>query len=301
MNTREFRDTSLYTSELGAPELRGEGKTASIRGYAAVFNQLTEDLFFGFRERIMPGAFTKAIRDKDDVRGLVNHNPSQLLGRTKSNTLRLREDERGLVYDIDPPDTQMARDLMVSMRRGDMDQSSFGFRVRGEEWKRENSKMVREVTDVELFDVSVVTYPAYKATSANVRSLFPDASSPDEVKTWVEERSKVLVTDAGHPTDPNATKRQHIFDLELRGLLQGISVERRDGQTLHNVFFDKTTWSVEAAKAWLEERGLTAAGLDETGEAYEFRQFDSIECIAGSYAPVSGQPGMRAVFCRRRA
>lgn len=148
-------------------------KPAKITGYAAVFNSLSEplsDWWAGtFREMIRPGAFKNAI-ERDDVRALWNHDPNYVLGRNKSGTLSLSEDDVGLKIEITPPDAQWARDLMESMRRGDVDQMSFGFRVVTDAWRMQDGEDIRELLDVELFDVSVVTYPAYTETSAAVRS-----------------------------------------------------------------------------------------------------------------------------------
>jgi HK97 family phage prohead protease len=168
---REYR----ATREL---ELRQEpGEPLKIRGYAAVFNQLSEPLF-GFRERIIPGAFKKSI--DADVRALVGHDPSQIIGRTKSGTLILREDQHGLYTEIDPPNTQLGRDTVESIKRGDLDQMSFGFQVVKDDWKHEEKERIRELVEVDLFDVSVVAFPAYTQTEVSVRSLWPDGI-PDKV------------------------------------------------------------------------------------------------------------------------
>jgi len=145
-----------------------ETEKPKIAGYAAVFNKLSQDLG-GFRELIKPGAFAKTIQNAD-VRALWNHDPNYVLGRTKSGTLKLEEDETGLYIEIDPPDTQWARDLMESIRRGDVDQMSFGFRTVADSWRTENGETIRELLEVELFDVSPVTFPAYPQTSVGVRS-----------------------------------------------------------------------------------------------------------------------------------
>lgn len=153
-------------------ETRAEGEPPRIVGHAAVFNQLSENLG-GFREQIKPGAFAVAINE-DDVRALFNHNPDYVLGRSKSGTLTMKEDMQGLAIEIIPPDTQIARDLLVSMERGDISQMSFGFRVKagGQEWGEDaNGDVVRTLTDLKLFDVSPVTFPAYPQTDAAVRSL----------------------------------------------------------------------------------------------------------------------------------
>jgi HK97 family phage prohead protease len=153
-------------------ETREGGNSPVIRGHAAVFNSLSENLG-GFREMVAPGAFTEAIKS-DDVRALFNHNPDYILGRNISKTLRLSEDKEGLSIEIDPPETNVAKDLLISIERGDVDQMSFGFRVRpnGEAWgEDEEGNVIRTLTDVKLFDVSPVTYPAYPQTDVAVRSL----------------------------------------------------------------------------------------------------------------------------------
>jgi len=152
-------------------ETRDDSKRI-IRGHAAVFNQLSEDLG-GFHEQIMPGTFAEAI-ERDDVRALFNHDANFVLGRTVSKTLRLSEDARGLAIEIDPPDTQTARDLLVSMERGDITQMSFGFSVRpgGQDWaKDDDGRTIRTLKKVRLYDVSPVTYPAYPQTDVAVREM----------------------------------------------------------------------------------------------------------------------------------
>lgn len=159
-------------------ELRAEGEQPQrIVGYAAVFNSLSENLG-GFRELILPGAFSGAL--DDDVRGLLNHDPNKILGRNTSGTLILVEDEIGLRYEIFPPDTQYARDLLVSIERGDIDQSSFQFRALEESWRHpteDEPLPVRVLHQVRLFDVSPVTFPAYPATTADVRAMATQVAS----------------------------------------------------------------------------------------------------------------------------
>ena len=174
----------LYAQSLQV-ERRADQRVV-IRGHAAVFNSLSENLG-GFREQIAPGAFSTAIQT-DDVRALLNHDPNLVLGRNKAGTLRLAEDSQGLAIEIDPPDTQTARDLMVSMKRGDITQMSFGFSVRhgGESWSKDPAGMhVRTLSKVRLFDVSPVTYPAYTATDVSValRSLEQFRRSSDRWRT----------------------------------------------------------------------------------------------------------------------
>ena len=162
----EFRRRSFPLVEMRVDDGDERGK---IVGHAAVFNELSEPLW-GFRERILPGAFEDAIR-QDDVRALWNHDPNYVLGRNKAGTLRLAEDDRGLAVEIDPPDTQWARDLLVSIRRGDVNQMSFAFTVLDEEFTKEGGENIRVLKKVRLHDVSVVTYPAYPQTDVQVRNI----------------------------------------------------------------------------------------------------------------------------------
>lgn len=142
----------------------------TISGYAALFNTQSEDLG-GYREIIAPGAFTECLGD--DVRCLFNHDANVVLGRTKSGTLKLEQDDKGLRFTCILPDTDAARSVAESMNRGDLDQCSFAFTVAkgGSVWSEENDTPIRTVVRCSgLFDVSVVTYPAYTETSASIRS-----------------------------------------------------------------------------------------------------------------------------------
>ncbi len=160
-----------------AIELRGEGDAAApvITGYAAVYDQLSDTIGGMFRERIEPGAFAAPLQRGYDVRALVDHNPEKILGRVKSGTLRLSQNPKGLRCEIDPPDTQYARDLMSSIKRGDISQMSFSFRTIEDSWDEKpiDGKMtiIRTLHDMELCDVSPVTYPAYPQTEVGVRRL----------------------------------------------------------------------------------------------------------------------------------
>ena len=172
-------------------ELRdaGDGTMPHIVGHAAVYNSWSQDLG-GFKERVLPGAFAKSL-GVSDVRALFNHDPNFLLGRTKSGTLTLSDEAKGLHIDALPPDTQTIRDLVLEpMRRGDVDQMSFSFIVRGDElWDREPTAGTgavwrspkqagglyeRDLLDLELFDVSPVTFPAYTRTDVAVRALLAE-------------------------------------------------------------------------------------------------------------------------------
>lgn len=155
-------------------EFRVEGDEApKIVGYAAKFDSDSEEMW-GFVERIAKGAFTEALKSSD-VRALFNHDPNIILGRNRAGTLKLFEDDIGLRYEITPPDTQTAKDIIESIRRGDINQSSFAFSMRGsgiQEWEeRPDGTTIRTIKRVaELFDVSPVTYPAYTDTESGLRT-----------------------------------------------------------------------------------------------------------------------------------
>jgi len=146
-----------------------EDKAQAIVGHAAVFNVLGDGGWF--REIVAPGAFVNSIK-KDDIRALWNHDPNYVLGRNKAKTLKLKEDEKGLWVEINPPDTQFARDLMVSIARGDISQMSFGFEIIKESRQVGENKEPSTFTleEVKLWDVSAVTYPFYKQTDVSVNS-----------------------------------------------------------------------------------------------------------------------------------
>ena len=164
-----------------------EGK--KIRGHAAVFDKLSQDLG-GFKEIIHSGSFLATIK-KDDIRALFNHDSNLILGRNKAGTLTITEDNEGLYYEVEPPDTTYANDLMVSIERGDVTQGSFAFNIAGKSgetwevdgkkvdmgeafmamWGDEKKQVVRHVWKARLYDVSPVTYPAYTETDVKIRSI----------------------------------------------------------------------------------------------------------------------------------
>lgn len=154
--------------DLGVEVRADDDGKKTLKGYAAVFNR---DTTIGdyFIEKIAPGAFDKALHD--DVRALVNHDPGRVIGRTKSGTLRLDVDTRGLKVEIDVPDTMDGRDLWTLVERGDVSGMSFGFRVTKQDWDETGDLPVRTIHEVELFEVSAVAFPAYDDTSLAVRSL----------------------------------------------------------------------------------------------------------------------------------
>lgn len=142
-----------------------------IRGHAVVTNVLSEDLG-GFRERILPSALTRSLRA--DIRALVDHDTAKVLGRTRAGTLVLRTDKIGLDTTTEPDmEISYAKDIVRAVARGDVSGMSFAFRVIEDDWHKEDGAVIRDVIDMEIQEISVVTFPAYAETDVQVaqRSL----------------------------------------------------------------------------------------------------------------------------------
>lgn len=177
--------------------VRSESGEPKIVGYAARFEELSNDLGY-FIEKIRKGAFIDVL-DRDDVRALFNHDPNFVLGRISAGTLRLFEDDEGLRYEIKPPKAQWAQDLILSIERGDIRESSFGFWSGKEEWNEETDPPIRTIIKVQrLFDVGPVTFAAYPTASTAVRSAQEvyetrnKPSSGDEGETWSQQNERLL-------------------------------------------------------------------------------------------------------------
>ena len=177
-------------------ELRESKKGSTIVGYAAVFN--TETQIGNFREQIAPEAFNRALTESPDVVALLNHDRNYVLGRTTSDTLKLSVDERGLKYELKLGNQSYAKDLAESMRRGDISQSSFAFTIERESWE-DDLRTVEEVRG--LYDVSVVTVPAYAEASATIRAKKSCGCKKEEIKeaTVVEVKSAAEVRATSTP------------------------------------------------------------------------------------------------------
>lgn len=195
---------SIEKRFIEATELRaGEGDDFSLVGYAATFNAPSQDLG-GFIETIAPGAFTRALSEKQDVRALYNH-ADRPLGRTKSGTLVLTQDAKGLRFRcLLDPNQQLHRDLHSSVKRGDIDACSFAFKPaaeNGDLWEdRKDASgkwyIARTLTDVDLFDVSIVNTPAYLSTSVQARSEQVPAEIRSIVSKMIEKRARTENRDA---------------------------------------------------------------------------------------------------------
>jgi HK97 family phage prohead protease len=169
-------------------DFRTKGTDLVIEGYAYRFDERSQNLG-GFVERIRSGAGAEAA-ENDDVRALFNHDASKILGRNRSGTLRLAEDSEGLPYEI-TADTRQSyvQDLVYALERGDVNQSSFGFRATEQDWGlTEDEFPLRSVLKLSLFDVSPVTFPAYTSSTSGLgkraieefyeaRGLRPDEAS----------------------------------------------------------------------------------------------------------------------------
>lgn len=200
--------TALFTRAT-RPEVREDNGTKTITGYGAVFYkegdsgteyQLWDDMV----ERIMPGAFDRALRE-DDVRSLFNHDPNLILGRNKASTLRLSIDAVGLKYEVDPPAAR--GDVVEALQRGDVDGSSFMFEITEVVWREIDKLYVREILGVKLWEVGPVVFPAYESSTSGLRESYKAAIR--------EERSK------GKPLAPHAKElRQRQQKLARARLLQ---------------------------------------------------------------------------------
>ncbi|MBC8008589.1 MAG: HK97 family phage prohead protease [Burkholderiales bacterium] len=186
MTTPERRFNSGTVALRDAGTAGSTGRT--VRGYAAVFNKRSENLgtpSAPWVEVIAPGAFDGVL--KGDVRALFNHDSNLILARSKNGagTLKLWVDATGLGYEFEAPDTQAGRDLLVSLKRGDISQSSFGFTVAtgGDEWRDEGKTRVRTIRKIgSLLDVSPVAYPAYPDATAAARAAGQAGAPADGFK-----------------------------------------------------------------------------------------------------------------------
>ena len=182
MITRDHRQTRSITAKF---ETREDAAGRHIAGYFAVFNT-TYNIAHGLSESIAPGAFTRTLIEQPDVRALINHDTTLVVGRTKASTLTLREDDHGLFGDIliNPKD-QDAMNAWERVNRGDVDQCSFGFDIVSEETEfREDGSIHWTIKDVDLYEVSVCTFPAYEATSVQAREHDAETVRRKRLEAW---------------------------------------------------------------------------------------------------------------------
>jgi hypothetical protein len=202
-----------YKAEIRAD---GEESKPKIKGTAAVFDKLSVDLG-GFKEIIHQNSFGDIIYTSDVV-ALINHDPNLVLGRNqKSKTLFLEEKDTGLDFIIDPPGTSFANDLLVSMARGDMDKCSFAFVVSDEYWEKVDGEAIRHVTKFkELWDISIVTYPAFPQTSAQLFGR--NIKTPDQVYREYRSMQNIKTVRANAGAINSADYKLKIYEkLSMKG------------------------------------------------------------------------------------
>ncbi|WP_442797347.1 HK97 family phage prohead protease [Pantoea vagans] len=182
MNQKEFE---IRTSEVSASDKK-------LVGYAVRWNSLSEVIWGEFQEQFAPNAFTESLSAGNDVRALYEHDYTNLLGRTSSGTLQLSQDNTGLRFELTPPDTQLGRDVLTLVERGDLSGMSFGFRALKQEWDFQKTPSLRTITTAELIEITVTSMPAYPESAVEVaqRSLFTQhpelRRSDDNRRRWAE-------------------------------------------------------------------------------------------------------------------
>ncbi|NGO63948.1 HK97 family phage prohead protease [Rhizobium daejeonense] len=209
-----IKDIEKRGGSLGV-EVRADSEKRTLTGYAVVWNS---DTTIGdyFIERIAPGAFAKSVRA--DVLALVNHDWGRVVGRTKSGTLRLVEDDRGLKVEIDVPNTTDGNDLWELVERGDISGMSFGFRATKQEWDDTGEIPKRTIIEAELFEVTATPIPAYDDTTLGKRSL-EEARAEVEAMKAEEKRKADNATAAAR----RIAERRAASEQKFRGIRQDAS------------------------------------------------------------------------------
>lgn len=180
-----------------------EDSERKIQGYAAVFNKVTR-LSERLHEKIMPGAFRSSIQN--DVRALWGHDINQVIGRSTNGSLKLNEDDVGLRFELNLPDTVAGRDAYTLVKGGYVSGVSFGFRVKKDSWERggDSQPHVRTLIDVELIEISPTAFPAYPETFVSARSLDSILKDKETEWAWLDNEKK-----------PNSDVQQLRFKLDL--------------------------------------------------------------------------------------
>lgn len=170
--------------------------TRTISGYAVKWEKKSQvlGLYYKFREQFKSGAFLNSLNN-DDQRFLWSHDTGKVLGRTKNNTLRLKEDDVGLRFELDLPNTTLGNDTYESIKRGDVDGVSFGFRVEDDEIEEpEDDLPLRTVKKAKLLEISAVAFPAYPDSEVSARGYDPIKRHDDELKTFKAEQAAKIKT-----------------------------------------------------------------------------------------------------------
>lgn len=178
MNKTELRE--LLSSDI---EVRSDENSRTIQGYAVKWGKKSHKIANRFVEQFQKGAFSETLAN-DEQRALWSHDNAKVLGRTKNNTLRLSEDDIGLRFELDLPNTTLGNDALESVKRGDIDGVSFGFRALEQDWEnRSRNDILRNVKKANLFEISLVGVPAYEDSEVSLRGYNP-------FKSYSEERSR---------------------------------------------------------------------------------------------------------------
>jgi len=195
--SRENRQLRTVDAEFTTRE---NGEELTIEGYFAVFNS-NYDLGMGMSESIAPGAFTSSLAG--DIRALVNHDTTLVLGRTSAHTLEVRQDEHGLwgKITVNPKDSD-AMNLYARVQRGDVTQCSIGFDILDEETEfRDNGDVHWTIKDVKLWEVSACTFPAYEETAISARARDLEEIKKRQTEAWKETMKKRIKGGADHGTE----------------------------------------------------------------------------------------------------
>lgn len=180
----EKRETRGYNGGLVLEQRESAGP--SITGYAAVYNSDSVELGY-FTEVIRPGAFQRAITEQQDVRALLDHDFGKIIARTKAGNLTISEDDTGLRVELTPIDTPDGKTALEWVRSGVVDGFSFGFETVADRWSVRDGQNYRELLDLNLFEVSLVAFPAYPGTSVGIRSQNP----LDVERVWVTRQAEI--------------------------------------------------------------------------------------------------------------
>jgi len=265
--------------------------TMRMAGYAAVFNEASLPL--PFIERIAPGAFAKTLQETPDVRLLANHEGLPM-ARTKNGTMRLYEDEKGLYFEAELANTQEARDLYTLVARGDVDQMSFAFRVIRQKYNEDRSE--RLLTEVSLADgdVSIVTYPAYTATSVEAREALKKAMA--EIKEGREVTGESLVVLEQVFGDLSEGHDYIMRAVEVMSMLLGNEeIEENTGHPMEDVEQDELEMSKREAVgdfvSWNSSGGIAR------GRIVEIKTEGSIN-VPNSDFSIAAEEGDPAVLIR---
>lgn len=193
---------TILFDEATVREAQDDDRGPVIVGYGAVYGSPSLDLG-GFREFVAPGAFKKSLKSRDDIRSFFNHDPSKPLGSRDAGNLKLTEDDRGLAYEVEPPDTTYANDLMKAMKAGLVRGSSFTFRTIKDRWEEQDGVQTRTLLEARLFELGPVTQPAYPSANSQVRAML---------------EARGIALDDGEALDLEPVLRSIFGDLDIAAL-----------------------------------------------------------------------------------